>query len=196
MRKQLTVTGTGDALFTARFPEEYHSAMKPVSDWIRSCDVRLTNLETNLSDFRLFASAYSGGTWLNTRSELLPELFRYGFNFYGTANNHAMDYSYGGLLSTLRVLEEHHVPHAGTGKDLPDAAKPALIEANGQMIAVFAVDTSFKDPSRAGYAAEPFSGRPGVNFLRHSTAYKIDGEDRAALEKIARKTGSISSGIC
>lgn len=189
MPEKLTVTGTGDALFTARFPQEYHQAIKPVSDWIRSCDVRMTNLETNLSDFHMFASAYSGGTWLNTRSEFLTELFRYGFNFYGTANNHAMDYSYSGLLSTIRTLEDHHVLHAGTGKDLPEASKPALLEVRGMKTAIFAVDASFKDPSRAGYASEPFEGRPGVNYLRHSTAYRIDPEDIEALKKIAEKTG-------
>lgn len=187
--KTLTVTGTGDALFTMKFPEEYYGSMQEISSFIRSCDIRMTNLETNLSDFDLFPSAYSGGTWLNTRGKYLEELERYGFNFYGTANNHAMDYSYAGLLSTIRILEAHHLAHAGTGRDLAEAASPAVLESRGQKVAIFAVDASFKDPSRAGYAAAPFPGRPGVNFLRHRTRYRIDPQDREALQRIAAKTG-------
>ena len=89
--KKLSVTGTGDSLFVAQFPKEYDEGIKPVADFIQACDVKLTNLETNLSDFEFFGNAYSGGTWLNTRRKYLEELFRFGFNFFGNANNHCMD---------------------------------------------------------------------------------------------------------
>lgn len=60
--RQLTVTGTGDSLFVSDFPAEYAEGLRHVADFINTCDVKLTNLETNLSDFEYFASAYSGGT--------------------------------------------------------------------------------------------------------------------------------------
>ena len=101
MCSKLSVTGTGDSLFVAKFPAEYDQAIKPVAEFIQNCDVKLTNLETNLSDFEYFGNAYSGGTWINTRRHYLEELFRFGFNFFGTANNHCMDYSYNGLLCCL-----------------------------------------------------------------------------------------------
>ena len=114
-KQKLSVTGTGDSLFMAKFPEEYQTGIRSVADFIQSCDIKITNLETNLSDFDCFASAYSGGTWLNTRGANFPELLRFGFNYFGTANNHAMDYGFDGLLSTLRVLDQHGVAHSGTG---------------------------------------------------------------------------------
>ena len=89
---KLTVTGTGDSLFVSDLPKEYDDALRAVADFINSCDVKLTNLETNLSDFEYYAGAYSGGTWLNTRRACLDDLLRYGFNYYGNANNHAFDY--------------------------------------------------------------------------------------------------------
>ena len=49
--QKLTVTGTGDSLFVTEFPREYDSGIKTVADFIQKCDVKLTNLETNLSDF-------------------------------------------------------------------------------------------------------------------------------------------------
>ena len=186
--QKLSVTGTGDSLFVAEFPKEYEQSIRSVADFIQACDVKLTNLETNLSDFEFFGNAYSGGTWLNTRRKYLEELFRYGFNFYGNANNHAMDYSYNGLLSTIETLDRYGLAHAGTGRSLEEAARPAILEVKGQKIAVFAVDTSFKDPSCAGRATHDLPARPGVNFLRHDTVYKVSESDLADLRRIAETT--------
>ena len=186
--QKISVTGTGDSLFVAEFPREYDSGIRMIADFIQSCDVKLTNLETNLSDFEYFGNAYSGGTWLNTRRSLIRELFRYGFNYFGTANNHAMDYSYNGLLSTIDTLDQYGAAHSGTGRSLEEAARPAILDIKGMKVAVFAVDTSLEDPSRAGRATRHIPARPGVNFLRHETVYKVSEEDMAALHRIAAST--------
>ena len=185
---KLTATGTGDSLFVARFPEEYAGPIASVAEFIKSCDIRMTNLETNLSDFQFPGNQYSGGTWLNTRSKYIEELFRYGFHYFGNANNHCMDYSYGGMLSTIDVLESYGMAHSGTGRSLEEAARPAIIEANGLKAAVFAVDASFEKPSMAGKATHFLKARPGVNYLRHDTTYKVDEGEMASLKAIAAKT--------
>ncbi|NMA19849.1 MAG: CapA family protein [Lentisphaerae bacterium] len=200
-KQKLSVTGTGDSLFMAKFPEEYQTGIRSVADFIQSCDIKITNLETNLSDFDCFASAYSGGTWLNTRGANFSELLRFGFNYFGTANNHAMDYGFDGLLSTLRVLDQHGVAHSGTGTSLEDASKPAVLEANGQKVAIFAVDASCENASRAGRATKVIKARPGVNYLRHEKAYRITPQEEQVLREIADRNGinfsrnlSINSG--
>ena len=186
--QKLTVTGTGDSLFVSDFPAEYSAGLQLVADFINSCDVKLTNLETNLSDFEYYASAYSGGTWLNTRRDCLKDLRRYGFNYYGNANNHAFDYSYNGLLSTIDTLDAQHLAHSGTGRSLEEASRPAILQANGLKIAVFAVDASFETASKAGLATRKIPARPGVNYLRHNTVYTIDENDLQELKRIAAKT--------
>ncbi len=188
MGKRFSVTGTGDSLFLQEFPAEYDSGIKEVADFINSCDLKITNLETNFSDFEYFPGAYSGGTWLNTRRECLPELLRLGFNCFGTANNHCFDYSFAGLLSTIDTLDAAKLAHCGTGRSFDEAVKAAIIESDGVKAAVFAVDASFKDPSRAGKPTPKLKARPGVNYLRHDTAYKVSAEDIEQLKKIAEKT--------
>ena len=185
---KFTVTGTGDSLFVADFPRAYDMAIRPVSLLIQSCDLKLTNLETNLADFDTFGNAYSGGTWLCTRRKLLPELMRFGFNFFGTANNHAMDYSYAGLMSTIETLDARGLAHAGTGRSLEEAARPAIVKSGGCRSAVFAVDASMHDASRAGRATKKIPARPGVNFLRHRTLRRVDASDIEMLKGIAQKT--------
>ncbi len=185
---KLTVVGTGDALFVAPFPENYDVEMKPVADYIKSCDVKITNLETNLSDFEYYANAYSGGTWINTKREYLKYLENFGFDFYGNANNHAMDYGHAGLLSTINALEEKGHLHAGSGANLDEARKPAIMVANNHKVAIIAVDAIIELPSKAGNANKTFKGRPGVNYLRHNDYFYVTEQEMAQLKAIAKNS--------
>lgn len=183
---KLTVTGTGDSLFVAPFPKNYDDELNQVADYIKSCDVKITNLETNLSDFEFYGNAYSGGTWINTKRDYLKYLKQFGFDYYGTANNHAMDYGHNGLLSTIKTLDDNKLLHSGTGKSLKDASKPATFIANGQKIAIFAVDTSFEVASKAGNGTNDIIARPGVNFLRHNEYFHITEAQMQSLKEIAK----------
>ena len=192
MNKKLTVTGTGDSLFVADIPNEYFEGdFKPVYDYINSCDVKMTNLETNVSKFGDFPNAYSGGTWLNTEPEVFDDLAKYGFNYYGTANNHCMDYSYHGMLSTISELDKRGLAHSGTGKNLEEASAPAIINADGKKIAIFAVACEYSGiqvASRAGVTTNTMKGRPGVNYLGYTAYRAIGKEDLEKLKEIAKQT--------
>ena len=186
----IKVLATGDSLFCADFPAGYEKSRAALDAFIGDCDVRITNLETNLSDFGSFANQYSGGTWLNTRKEVFGSLESFGFNFFGRANNHAMDYSYAGMLSTIDFLDEKGYAHAGTGRSLDEAEKPAILKTgDGKTAAIFAVDASMELPSMAGRASRVFGARPGVNYLRHETTYSVSDEELTELKKIAAHTG-------
>ena len=76
-KKTLTVTGTGDALFVAPFPEYYSQEKKKVTDFINAHQVKITNLETNLSDFGSFAMPLTIQRSRKIRSRsLTPRHFR------------------------------------------------------------------------------------------------------------------------
>ncbi len=188
MAKTLTVTATGDSLFVSKFPTYYNDQKKEITNFINSHQVKITNLETNLSDYGHFANEYSGGTWINTPKEYFKDLESLGFNFYGTANNHCMDYGYFGLLSTIEYLDSLKLAHAGTGKDMYQAQKPAILNVDGKKVAIFAVDTSFDSASKAGYPTNDFEGRPGVNYLRYNTTHTITKEQEKWLREIAKHT--------
>ena len=186
--KKLSVTGTGDSLFVAKFPSEYDPELRRIAEFVQGCDIRMTNLETNLSDFEYYGNAISGGTWLNTRREYFKDLLRFGFNYFGTANNHAMDYCHNGLLSTLDTLDRFGAVHSGSGRSLEEAEKPAVLEVQGMKIAIFAVDASCAETSKAGRGTKVFPPRPGVNYLRHDTVYKLTAQEMEELKKIAANT--------
>lgn len=188
MKKNLTMTFTGDALFVADFPKSYDKDLKEISDVIKRVDVKITNLETNLSEFGDYANAYSGGTWLNTEPKDFKYLEKYGFNYYGTANNHVMDYSYHAMLDTIKELEKRGYAHSGTGYDLEDASRPAILNINGKKVGIIAVTTAFQEASKAGKPTPNIKGRPGVNYAGYDTYYQVDEKDIEDLKRIAAKT--------
>ncbi len=186
---RLTVSATGDSLMVAPFPSTYADDLAEVRDYLAAADVRITNLETNVAPFGNFASAFSGGTWLNTEPETFEDLLAYGFNCFGTANNHALDYSYYGLLSTLRVLNRHGLAHAGSGRSLEEASKPAVIKTANGRVGVIAVTTSIADAARAGRKSLGYRARPGVNCVRSTRHYALGEKDLKTLKALAAKCG-------
>ena len=171
MKDKLIVTGTGDALFVADIPEEYFNGdFKEVKEYLDGCDVKMTNLETNIAEFGDFPNSFSGGTWLNTEPKDFDDLTKFGFNYYGTANNHCMDYGHHGMLSTIDELDKRGLAHSGTGRSLEQASAPAIVEANGKKSAIIAVNCEYSEVqtgARAGKINNVMKGRPGVNYFRH-----------------------------
>ena len=188
MKDKITISATGDSLFVADIPGEYQNDMDVVGGFIKGCDVRITNLETNISKFGDFPNAYSGGTWLNTEPEVFDDLTKYGFNYYGTANNHCMDYSYHGLISTLNELDKRGLAHSGTGLSLEEASAPAVLDAKGNKVAIFAVTAEFQVASKAGVKTNTLAARPGVNYVGAKKYYNIDKNTLAQLQEVAKNS--------
>lgn len=55
------------------------------------------------------------------------------------ANNHMMDFGPEGLLDTMAALDIGGFTHAGAGRNLEEARRPAVVEVNGATVAVVCV---------------------------------------------------------
>jgi len=80
-----------------------------------------------------------------------------GFNVVSLANNHTLDYGAEGLLQTIETLDSIGIQHAGAGADLAAARRPALLQINGQRIAVLSYSMTlpenfFASHNKAGTA--------------------------------------------
>lgn len=184
---KMKITAAGDALMVKRFPENY-TGLCGVREAITRGEFSLVNIETLFSEFDCFPSSYSGGTWVNARPDVLGDILGYGFNICGASNNHSMDYSYGGLFSTIETFRKYRVPYCGIGKSLEAASEPATLENESGKLAVIAICSTFNDAARAGATAEDLPPRPGLNFLRHSKIYQVTAEHMKALREIADAT--------
>ena len=152
--RTLTVVSAGDAFMVQRFPASYSIAPE-MKAWIASGDARLVNFECVVNDGTCPPAAWSGGTWAVMRPEVMPDLFAYGFNGCGCANNHSLDYSTEGLFMTIRALDKAGIPHCGTGKDLQEASAPAFIDTPNGRVAFISVNSEFHPDARAGLTTKP-----------------------------------------
>ena len=178
---------TGDSILMAPFPESY-AGIEAVKAHIGQADVRINNLEMVISEGDKFASTYCGGIWLTGKPERLDDVCSYGFNCFGFANNHTMDFSYGGMENTLKELEKRQKPVCGAGMSLEAATAPAMVEVDGEKVAVLCISATCDDAARAGDAQGAMPARPGLNMLRHSETFLVNEAHMKVLEEIAAVT--------
>lgn len=188
MSQSMTFTATGDSFITRRLPDPNDDMVSDVAELIHKGEFRFTNLEVTVHDFEGFPSATSGGTWAMTSPQSLNDIKRYGFNALAWANNHTLDYSYGGLEATTRYLNEHDFVHAGVGKNLADASAPKYIDCPSGRVALIATTSTFHESWVAGEQRSDMEGRPGINPLRYHTSYKVTEKQMEQLKNIASAT--------
>src|SRR5699024_10742699 len=131
----------------------------------------------------------SGGTWAKAAPDVLKDLKNYGFNMLAWANNHTLDYSFGGLEATERFLDQEGYVHAGAGMNLASASEPRYLETEAGRVAIISVTSTFHESWVAGDQRPDMTGRPGINPLRFEAIHAISPEKMANLKSIADVTG-------
>ncbi len=183
-------TATGDAMITRRLPlEGEYDGFSEVRDFIMQGDFRFGNLETTVHNYESCGGAQSGGSWLCSPPGVLEDLRKFGMNILSTANNHALDYSYGGLEKTMEYIEKAGFPFAGTGRNLADASRPVYLDTASGRYALIACTMSFNPENMAGKQTGNVIGRPGVNGIRVNKKYHLPMEEMVHLKRIAEALG-------
>lgn len=178
----------GDIILMEALPEEYAPIGKSLMDYVNGADIRIANMETTISNYDAFASTYCGGTWLAATPSILDALDCFGFQYYSFANNHSMDYSYGGLKSTMKVFGEHGVEFGGTGMNLEEATRHRLLRSCNGNAAVISVCSTCNDAARAGDPCRTIPGRPGISMLRYKEIFAVNKVHMEHLKEIAKAT--------
>lgn len=124
----------------------------------QNADWRVCNLECILSDI--------GEPWSYT-----PKVFHFrsdaknvavlqaaNINAVSLANNHVLDYDYDAMFTMIKILDHHHILHAGADEDLDRAARPAISKVGTDKIGLIA----FTDNEPAWEAADI---EPGVFYI-------------------------------
>lgn len=185
----ITFCASGDFLIHIPVPEG-HAGAAALGKAIKTADVRITNLETTVSEYENYCSTFSGGTPLTAAPERLQDVKNYGFQICGCANNHSLDFSFGGVLSTMRHLDEAGLLRAGIGKDLEEASMPATFQTAEGDVAFFSQTAVYSgnDSGRAGLSHDGIPARPGVNGLRHIDESIVTREQMDYIKALAWET--------
>ncbi|MEZ4597759.1 MAG: CapA family protein [Chloroflexota bacterium] len=105
------------------------------------------------------ASMFSG------KPDLTRIFTRAGIDFMSLANNHIRDYGPAGAINTVKTLDRYGIRHAGAGKDIKAAAKPAYLNVKGVTVGIVSCDLIALQYVKAGKA------RPGALPCKSDEAF-------------------------
>lgn len=184
--RDLTLVATGDSMIAKRISVHRDKQFVDMVNVIRGGDAIYTNLEMLVHDYEGYPGHSSGGTFMRAPYFVLEELKWLGFNMVSTANNHAMDYTFEGLLTTIRNLNQAGLVHCGTGRTLAEARAPAFLDTPKGRVGIISLDSSGQPHAVAGEARADMQGRPGLNPLRAVKKYTLDGESWRSLTRLVK----------
>jgi poly-gamma-glutamate synthesis protein (capsule biosynthesis protein) len=146
-------------------PVPYHYIWGDALEALAEPDLRLVNLETAVTT----SDEWWRGKGIHYRMSPrnLPCLRAAGIDGCVLANNHVLDWGYGGLEETLRTLHEAGIRTAGAGLNRYQARRPAVFHLPGRarLLLFAAGSTSSGIPPRW----EATIHRPGVHMVDESS---------------------------
>lgn len=171
---KVSVLVTGDSIVARPISDDEDPNFHKLVELLRSTDVSIANLEIICPGAKRHPSTLYHGVPLYMEPELLSEFEWLGFDVYGLANNHVLDYGVEGLLSSVEQLEKRGLPFAGAGRTLSEALAARTVEKNGARVALVAAGTTH---ARLAAAADPTGGdrgRGGIAPIRIDKVHYVD----------------------
>lgn len=190
---RLNLALTGDSMITMRHSVHNEPSFVRLVRLLRRADFAFTNLETAIHDYDGWPSPEPGGTFMRSPPFVVDELQWLGVKAVSTANNHSLDYMYGGLRRTIQHMSSRGLVSAGTGMDLGQARCPAYVDTGAGRVGLIAAASTFAPFGRAGPSSADLRGRPGLNPLRFETICTAERASFDAIAKLAEYVGWPSS---
>ncbi len=125
-------------------------------------DLRMINLETSITT----SNDYWQGKGIHYRMhpDNITCLTVAKIDYCSLANNHVLDWGYGGLTETLETLKHVNIKGGGAGQNLHEAEMPAVMEVGGKgRVIVFSYGLQ---SSGIPFSWAALEDQPGVNLLR------------------------------
>jgi len=151
----------GDILVDRAEPDEVFDLIR---DSLAVPDLLIGNCECAYSTNVEFVPGVTVPVAADPRN--IPAIARAGFNVLGLANNHALDAGHRGLFEMHGHFEAAGIGHAGTGKTIVEARRPAISKAGDLTVATLAYASFFP----RGY--EALDDWPGLAPIRAFNHYR------------------------
>ncbi len=132
----------------------YDTAFSDVSGLLKQGDVVFGNIESPITE-SMHSLSKDKKIVLKSSPRCIDSLKSAGFNLFSLANNHILDYYDTGLFDTIDLLDRNGFKHSGSGKNLEEARKPAIMVKNGIRMGLLA----YSDMTQYIYA-----GNPAIRF--------------------------------
>jgi len=160
-KKTVTFLAVGDIMLSRTVAGTMAKASDPLlpfsnmTDILKATDFNFGNLESPISGRNDFNP--TGSLVFNVPEKYTAGLKTYNFQILNLANNHALDQGKEGLFHTMDFLDTLGIKHVGTGKNLEEAWRPAIIESNG--IKICFIGASYSSVNDSGQTKNNFVAR-------------------------------------
>lgn len=158
---QIILAFTGDTML-GRVVNEYINRYGEKYPWgnvlpiIKKADLSFINLECVITSHKQ-KSEMIKPFYFRADLKAIEVLKTADIDYVSLANNHSLDFREEGLLDCIQLLDKNGIKHAGTGKNLEEASKPAILETKGIKFAIL----SHADYPE-GWKATKI--KPGINY--------------------------------
>lgn len=202
---ETTIALTGNVFIAQPVRRLRNERFLKMVEFLRSCDVTLTNLECSIPDPdtppAYMAGSGWGATYMVGTTDMIDDLQFMGIDGVCAANNHVSDFGDPGVMSTIRHLRNKGMPYAGIGASLTEATQAGYVESPSGLRVAFIVACDWGPragqglnfPWPVGYMPSddtpPFRPRPGLNLLRYETVSHVTAQELAQLRSISEKLG-------
>lgn len=132
---------------------------------LNASDYRVLNLETPFTDKSTPLMKY--GPNLIAGSGTVNGLKSMELSLALLANNHIMDQSEEGLVSTLSALQSRDIPYIGAGSNIMNASEPYIFKNNDITVGIYnCCDTEFGMSTATGAGANPFCPFDSIDHIK------------------------------
>ncbi len=182
-------TAVGDCIISRRVSPQRDADFLELVELIRGADAAFANLEIMTPRQPWIPFSEYGGMHLAAPPFVLDELRWFGFNHFGIANNHAVDYTFQGLVDTMAELQSRGIVFAGGGMSLGEARSPGYLETAAGRVGLIAAASTYMTSALAAESRADMAGRPGINPLRHERMIHLTPERLRQLQDIDEALG-------
>lgn len=184
-----TVVLTGDTIIMRGGLATALPGSTELRSLIADADAAFTNLECLPADYAGDPDKQSGGAHFGAPSWLLDELTDFGFNLFGAANNHSLNYGVAGLRALMAQLDRRALAYAGIGENLATARMPAYLDTAHGSVGLVACSSTFGTGHQASEQRPDVQGRPGLNPLAFTTTHVVTPDQLTTIQGVFSDLG-------
>ena len=184
-KKEMKIAAVGDCLISWKVSHIKDPRFLKLVELLRGADCAYANCETTFFDAgKGFPAWKTGDINLFCQPWGADELKWMGIDLVSLANNHAMDFGYDGLFSTLDNLDRVGMKYAGAGKDLDHASQPGYVETGAGPVALVSCSAFLPEKNVQASLSHPhMKGRPGTNPINTEFTVQVNPETFALLKE-------------
>lgn len=194
-QEALTITLTGQSMIRGDTRVDAPEAVAAIDGLVRG-DIAFTNFEATIFEPKK-GHTIKDGRFLSP-PESLEALKSFGFNLLSLSNNHSFDLKGAGIENTIDAATRLGFVHAGSGRQLRDASKPAYVRTQKGTVGFVSFASGVVSVNKQGqvYAiddARATATRAGINELgvEHETPVREDAERILNSIREAKKNADI-----